>query len=378
MKDKITVLISGDFCPTGRVENEILSNSKPEAVFGHALQIIKSADISIVNLECPLTTCKTRIRKIGPHLKAAPGTIEALTNAGFNVVTLANNHIYDYGQDGLAETLRICEDKGIDTVGAGLTLEHAQETYYKRIKGKVIAIVNFAENEFSSADRARGGASPMNIIDNVHQITSAEEKADFVLVVVHGGHEHYHYPSERMVKQYRFYAEHGASAIIAHHTHCVSGHEVFNGVPIFYSLGNFLFDSATTFSGWYEGHMVRLSIDGSVDYETIPYSQCKAEARVEIYEGPEKARMLEQIAEYSEVIQDQQRLREKWHAFVDENSLGYLSHLSMMGRYQQALLRRLRLLTLLFNKKKLIRMQNSIRCESHRDMCLQALEDLLS
>jgi poly-gamma-glutamate capsule biosynthesis protein CapA/YwtB (metallophosphatase superfamily) len=76
----------------------------------------------------------------------------------------------------------------------------------------------------------------MDIIDNANQIKEAKATHDKVIVIVHGGHEYYNLPSPRMQKQYRFYADQGADFVVGHHTHCISGYEVYNGVPIYYSL----------------------------------------------------------------------------------------------------------------------------------------------
>ena len=86
----------------------------------------------------------------------------------------------------------------------------------------------------------------MDIIDNTNQIREAKASHDKVIVIVHGGHEYYNLLSPRMQKQYRFYADQGADIVVGHHTHCISGNEIHNGVPKYYSLGNFLFTGRST------------------------------------------------------------------------------------------------------------------------------------
>lgn len=111
--------------------------------------------------------------------------------------------------------------------------------------GIKIAIINFFENEWSIAKEEFPGANPMNLIDNSFQIREAKASHDKVIVTVHGGHKYNNLPSPRMQKQYRFYADHSADFVVGHHTHCISSDEVYNGVPIYYSLGNFLFTKKT-------------------------------------------------------------------------------------------------------------------------------------
>ena len=98
---------------------------------------------------------------------------------------------------------------------------------------------------------------------------------DFVLVIVHSGHEQYEYPSPRMVDTYRFFADLGVTEIIGHHPHCASGYEIYNNVPIFYSIGNFILIGKTEKIQWYKGYSVKLSISkDSVDnFSLIPYKQ---------------------------------------------------------------------------------------------------------
>ena len=133
----------------------------------------------------------------------------------------------------------------------------------------------------------------MNIIANTRSIKEAKKLADVVILIIHGGHEYYHYPSPRMVEQYRlYYAEQGASIIVGHHSHYISGYEIFEGVPIFYGLGNFLFDSNNEMKGWYEGILLNIQINpqNEITWNYIPFKQCNGNFKVELQEGNEKAR----------------------------------------------------------------------------------------
>src|SRR5690606_22347516 len=102
--------------------------------------------------------------------------------------------------------------------------------------------------------------NPIDIIDNVKQINEARGIADYVFVIVHGGHEFFNLPSPRMQKLYRFYAEQGADIVIGHHTHCIGGYETYKGVPIYYSLGNFLFTKQNPYEDWYLGLVLEVEI----------------------------------------------------------------------------------------------------------------------
>ncbi|ARN56294.1 CapA family protein [Sedimentisphaera salicampi] len=378
----MNILIAGDFCPTYGSNQYPDEKIRPEDIFTDFLPEIQKADYAIVNLECPLTQAATAIEKCGPNLKAGRLWADLLKDAGFDMASLANNHIMDFGSQGLSDTLGECDRVGLDAVGAGDNLEHASKTFYKEIEGVKLAVLNFAENEFASAEQDKAGAHPMNVVQNSRKIMEAKKQADFVLVIIHGGHEHCHYPSPRMVEQYRFCADMGADAVICHHTHCIGGLEEYNGVPIAYSLGNFFFPSGSAFDGWRYGYAVRLELEAGEDlaFEIIPYSQCLGGEAVELLAGQKKKEMTEQILSIGKQIQDGSYLQH-WQQFVSERCYAYLYNISSVPRLVWGAARRLGLLPLIFklpcnNKKKTRVKQNMIRCEAHRDIIIESLKKL--
>ena len=213
------ILIAGDFVPQGRVIDKIEAKDFG-FVLGKVQPLLEDADYSIVNLEAPvITNHESPIVKTGPHLYCRENALEALKQTGFRCVTLANNHFRDQGEQGVVCTLEACKQRGLDTVGGGLTLNEAQQILYKSIGSKTVAVINFCENEWSIASESYGGSAPLNPIQNFYQIKEAKEKADYVLVIVHGGIELYNLPTPRMQETYRFFIDAGADAMINHHQH---------------------------------------------------------------------------------------------------------------------------------------------------------------
>ena len=372
-----SLFISGDFCPAVIPSNLLFKQTTANSIFGDLYDIIRDSDLSITNLECPLTSTTDQTKKVGPNLKADPKIANLLKDAGFNMVTLANNHIFDFGQQGLEDTLKVLQKNGISHVGAGLTLLEAQRTLYQIIKGIKLAIVNFAEVEYSCANDEHGGASPMNLVDNFNQIREAKKMSNHVLVIVHGGHEHYLYPSPETLKRYRFYAKAGASAVIAHHTHCMGGFERYEGVPIFYSLGNFFFPVRNEKSSlWYEGYAVLLRIiNDGIDFEVLPYEQCKAGGLS--IDGSRSDEMLRKIMDINRVLVDEAKLSKMWSNFVEEQSPYYLSKMSGFGRYKTAILRRLGLIKYFYRKTQFEFARQMLRCEAHKEVGLGVLSKYL-
>ena len=377
-QEKISILITGDFCPHKRIEQAFLKKEY-ENVFNGFEKIANNCDLVITNLECPLTLSNNPIKKTGPNLKAHPDCIDGIKFGGFNVVTLANNHIMDFGKQGLADTINACDKNNIRYVGAGQNIDEASKPLYLTIKKTKIAIVNFCENEWSIATEYKAGANPLNPVKNYYQIKEAKKNADILLVIIHGGHEYYHLPSPRIVETYRFFADLGVTAIIGHHTHCVSGYEIYNGTPIFYSLGNFIFDWENRENAWYKGYSVKLSIckDSIDNFSLIPYKQCVEEPKIEILKNKQKQIFLNRIDKYSKVISDSELLEKKWLEFCDSREKGYLSSLLSLGKFRKQLLKNKKLSRLVLKRKRLMPLLNLIRCEAHRDVTIETIQNTI-
>ena len=280
------LIIAGDFCPRARLAKQIEQRNFQEIFPNNLLDIIKSADYSLVNFESPIIEKDFKpIKKCGPNLECTADAAVALKYAGFTAVTMANNHILDYGTDGLYKSIDCCKSNGLDVVGVGKNLQEAERILYVEKAGKKLAIINCCEHEFSIATETTGGANPLNPIRQYYCIQKVKKNADYVLVIVHGGHEHYQLPSPRMQETYRFFVDAGADAVVNHHQHCYSGYEVYNGKPIFYGLGNFCFDwNGTPSKMWTEGYLVEIDFNNCISFKIYPYCQYGNEATIKLLE----------------------------------------------------------------------------------------------
>ncbi len=243
-------------------------------MFDGIKDVVQQADVRIVNFEFPIVEKEGKpIKKCGPNLIGQKKAIDAIKYAGFNVCTLANNHILDQGEDCCINTKHLLEDAGIQTVGVGNNLQDASKVLYIEQGEETIAVINCCENEFSIATNETPGSYPLNPVKQYHQIMEARKRASYVLVIVHGGHEQFQLPSPRMKEIYHYFIEIGADAVVNHHQHCYSGYEILNGKPIIYGLGNLLFDwNSTKRTPWNEGYMVVLDTTNGT-FDMIPYIQ---------------------------------------------------------------------------------------------------------
>jgi poly-gamma-glutamate synthesis protein (capsule biosynthesis protein) len=369
--------IAGDLCPVGKPES-LLANKNYSAVWGNLPELLSTSDLSIANLECPLTDSFTPIPKNGPPLRAGAHCAEGIKASGLDVVTLANNHIMDMGERGLFDTITACQKAGFQLVGAGKNLEEAQAPLITTVNHVRIAILAFAEREFSIAGKNHAGACPVDIIDNYQQITRAKELADFVLIIYHGGNEYYPLPNPTLAKTCRFFVDLGANAVICHHTHVPSGLEIYQETPIIYSTGNFLFDwPGKKPAAWYKGYLVSLKINrsGVVNLSLIPYSQCLNQPGVLLMDGKEKQQMLSEIARLSAIIAMPDRLQEEWDKHCKTQSSQYMAMIFSSNPIEQRLLVRLGFLQKWkIQKKHVGRILNFMTCQSLRDIVEASLE----
>lgn len=365
------ILVAGDFCPQYRVA-EKFEEGKYKAVLCEIRDIVSNADYSLVNFECPVTKGSERpIEKCGPNLQCSEKGLEAVKWAGFNCVTLANNHFLDYGSEGVENTLKLCEKYGIETVGGGKNLQEASKILYTEIEDKTLAIINCCEHEFSIATEDTAGSNPLNPIQQYYAIKEAKTKADYVLIIVHGGHEHHQLPSPRMQETYRFFVEAGADAVVNHHQHCYSGYEIYNEKPIFYGLGNFCFDDPNVSDGiWTEGLIICLNFeDTSVSFSIHPYTQCNREASVRLLEADTyEAR----IRELNSIIVNESELKKETNCFYDIRE-DYYSDIFEPIRWRYFLgAKHRKWLPSLISKKRFLEASNYVMCESHRDILLHS------
>lgn len=374
-----SVILTGDFCPIVNNHDTPFSDGHSQFFDEGIKESFQDSDLAITNLECPLTESTYSIKKTGPSLKADPSISNVLAFLGINIVDLANNHILDYGARGILDTIKHCHNSGLQTVGGGQDIESARKPLIIEIGTSKLAVLAGTEREFSIADTESPGACPIDPIFDRKRLHEAKRLADIAIYIFHGGNEFYEYPSPWMREYCRFLVEVGADAVICHHSHVISGIEVHHNSPIIYGTGNFLFPWPTTRpEAWYTGYLVKLilSDDEISGVEIMPYSQCvNGEFKVRISSGKSKRDLLSKIAAISKDIIDDDIIQTKWNDFCNRNRISYISTAFQLSKLQQLLFARTG--KLLFRTRKhsdLLRLMNTIRCESHRCALLEILQ----
>ncbi|MFC4357936.1 CapA family protein [Halobium salinum] len=256
-----SALFAGDCIYKGRLAADPVAPAVAER--------IRAADVSVVNLEAPVRGGGEPAGKVGPAHASHPETPARLAAAGFDVACLANNHLMDYGTAGLRVTREACADAGLATLGAGDDLDAALAPFRTRVavggangegepgeaesngtESVELAVVNACEREFGVATADEPGVGWLSHPSTERRVAEAARSADVTVVVAHGGVEYVPFPPAGFGTRLRTLVDAGADAVVAHHPHVPQGWELYEGAPILYSLGNFLFDSKRSNTRW--------------------------------------------------------------------------------------------------------------------------------
>ncbi|HLO60101.1 MAG TPA: CapA family protein [Bacteroidales bacterium] len=370
---EIKVLITGDLCPLNRIEDLALQNNF-QAIFNDYIDVFRNNDLNVTDLECPLTLIKEGRLKTGPHQKANPRCIEILKYAGINLAALANNHIMDYGSKGAEETMNLCHNNGIATTGVGENIAEARKAYEITIRNKKLSILNIADNEFLTATDGSYQANPIVLPTIYYDIVNAKSASDYVILIIHAGNEFYELPSPRTKELYRFLIDSGADAIISNHTHCFSGYEIYKGKPVFYGLGNFIYDwPGKQNTDWNKGYAVKLLLSDSISFELFPLKQGNEIPGVFHLNDQEKSAFLEVLEYRNSIIANDSKLSSAFSEYIHKVTPMYDSFIEpYFGKIYNALRQR-HFIPNLLNKRKRLLLLNLTRCEAHRDVLLKIL-----
>ncbi len=307
----IKLVVAGDVCMRG--QEDTMSAEVAREILASVQPVLDAADIRIVNWENPTTAGEEEgapIPKSGAMLHSKPENLVFLKEGRFDVALMANNHTGDYDPRGTVATKKYLEEAGLLTVGAGANLEEARQPLYVEKNGETVAIISTCEYEFGIADRETPGAAGFDPRDLRQRIALAKEKADYVLVIHHGGNEHNPLPSPRNRARYQDVIDMGADALVAMHPHCPQGYEIYNGKPIVYSLGNFMFrtlsSTVTQDGSWNYGYLASLTFEkgkGAV-LQIDPYQNNLKTSVIKLMEGEARETMMAYVEDISKRFLD--------------------------------------------------------------------------
>ncbi len=223
---------------------EVIEQNGMDYPFQHIRPMLEEADVIFANLEAPFTTGGHPFPK-KYNFRVPPKMAEVLKAGGINLVSLANNHILDYGVEGLTETLETLKQWGIYFVGAGLDLQEARKPAILSIGDQKIGFLAYSltfPEEFWATDSTAGTCFPFHhfVFQDVQDL---KKEVDWVIISCHWGQELMDRPKPYQITLAHQLIDAGADVILGHHPHVIQGIEIYRGKPIVYSLGNFIFGS---------------------------------------------------------------------------------------------------------------------------------------
>jgi len=345
--------------------------------------VFQKADIISVNLECPLTKSNTSIEKNGPNLRALPETLFGIKALGSSVVGLANNHIFDFGEEGLSDTLSLLSDNDMPYVGVGNNShEAAHSIYVLEKKGFRIGFYACAEHEFSIATEECPGVNPFDPLETGDKVSSLknDHKLDMLIVLYHGGKEYYQYPSPGLQKVCRHLIQKGADLVVCQHSHCIGAYERYQNGEIVYGQGNFIFDMKHPISKQSLVLSYELEKGKQPKLSFIPI-KCKNDGSGAIYlvKDEERDSILHNFHARSEEILQPGFIEKQYTEFARKALQNYLQIATPFGKCFSRLDKYIfkgRLMRRLYSKRKLLALQNIIECEAHRELLIRALDNI--
>lgn len=253
---QVTLAFGGDICFHDDFSNMNAYRSRTNGIFdcisSDLMNEMQQSDILMLNNEFPYSNRGTPTPEKTYTFRSKPENVSILHDMGADIVSLANNHAYDYGPDALCDSIDILNEAGIPFVGAGKNLDEAKKPVYFTINNQVLAYVSATQIErLANPDTKEATATTPGVLRTLDPtcflevIKEAEANSDFVIVFVHWGSENTDVVEASQRELATKYVEAGADLIIGGHTHCLQGMEYINHVPVIYSLGNFWFNSKT-------------------------------------------------------------------------------------------------------------------------------------
>lgn len=370
----MNLIIAGDLVPT-KVNEDLFIDSKIVELLGRdLLKIWEESDARIFNLEVPLVDVKSPINKFGPNLSASTHTINGIKSLNPTLVTLANNHILDQGEGGLNSTINLLSKFKIPYIGVGKSIQESYKPYIIEKDGLRIGVYACAEREFSIATKNTSGANPFDPFESLDYIEKMKNENDYVIVLYHGGKEHYRYPSPYLQKACRKMVEKGADLVVCQHSHCIGSYEKYKYGQIIYGQGNFIFNKHDN-EYWNTSLLIRINIDDSLNIEYIPIK--KSDRGISIMNEIEAEHTIQEFFSRSENILREGFIEENYLKFVDGKIDDYLRKLLGFGKWVSRIDKFIldgKISKILYSRKKLLAIQNYVECEAHRELLIAGIK----
>jgi len=300
LSDGLSILFAGD----------VYFNGAPASLCPELFQIASKADLVAINLEGPVTDKGCPYSRKAIHLRNEPAGMGILKSLSVDVACLANNHICDWGQEGLTDTIRILDESGIAHVGAGVNSRQAAEPVIVNRGGVSVGFLAYGCTDIGTVPAGEDsfGAAWLCAETMCRQISQLKDSVDVVVVATHWDSLNYHYPMSQTVSLGRSLIQAGATLVIGHHPHVIQGYEYYRDGVIVYSLGDLVFAEnpqatpSMLFSSENQNGLIvktNISTSGLEKLEFLHIIQKRQEGRVEVClnDDASRTRFLEHLSQ---------------------------------------------------------------------------------
>ena len=297
---EVVVTFAGDICfhEEGYVMDYYDTvNDLEKCISPELLQIMKDSDVFCLNHEYTIGESGTATTAKTYAFQAKPERMNLLTEMGVDLVTLSNNHVYDYGPEALHETCDLLSQANIDYIGGGHNISDAKRAVYYEINGLKIGFVAASNAEVhrftpQATEDSPGILLAYDMAEYLAVVKEASQNCDYLIAYMHWGTEDSNYLNEQQQAEGRQLLEAGADIVVGGHPHVLQGMEYVDGKPIIYSMGDFWFNKETKYTG-----LLQLRIDqtGLKEMSFVPAMQ--TEYRVEYLDETNEQEELYQFME---------------------------------------------------------------------------------
>lgn len=310
-KGKVVMTFAGDICFHDAYANMYALSTRGgniESCIGASLLAeMRDADICMVNNEFPYSDRGQPIEGKTFAFRSKPANVKLLSQMGVDIVSLANNHAYDYGQDALLDSLDTLDGEGIVRVGAGRNLEEAMAPAYFEVNGTKVGILAATQIERLENPDTKGATenSPgvfrcfneTELNRLLEQIKQTKQQCDFLTVYIHWGTENTDELDWAQPYQAKLIAEAGADLIVGCHPHCLQGIDYMGDTPVIYSLGNFWFNSKEV-----DTVLLKVTVQGSALESIRMIPALQKDCSTNALDGAEKERVVNYLQSLSENV----------------------------------------------------------------------------
>lgn len=379
--DDITLFFAGDICISQPLANNPISEQVADIILKH--------DFRIANWEAPIIDNDfERIVKAGPHIYQHAGYEYILEKNLFNIFSIANNHILDFGIKGLEKTINVLSNKKISILGAGTSFRDAYAPLILQKSGLKIALIACGESQFGCLKYPEQSYGYAWIFSEqiAKNVMTLRNEVDFIIVLPHAGLEMADIPLPEWRYCYRTLIDYGADLVIASHPHVIQPKETYKGKSIYYSLGNFLFNEKYDDDRWNKSLNLSIKIsqkDKSLDVKEyfFEYKNESLFVSDEVYKFKElSAILLDDINYFNRInsicVTAWHEYYESYYHYYDKKLIYKEAFLKLPAHILSILEGIFKKFILNYGKKNQILLYHNISVDTHRFVVERALKIL--